>query len=130
MDGGSLEGAAIRKLQAIGRDAEWRQCRARCRRPRRCRQVRVEAAMTNPSEYQRSLRFRLLARDDLPMLQDWIHRPHVGQWWDEPSSAKDIEHHYLPTIDGRSTTRAFIAELASEPIGFIQVYRVMDSGNG
>jgi RimJ/RimL family protein N-acetyltransferase len=77
-----------------------------------------------------TLSFRALARADLPMLHEWIGRPHVTSWWNEPSSAQALERDYLPAIDGRSTTRAFIAELAGVPIGFIQVYRVMDSGDG
>jgi RimJ/RimL family protein N-acetyltransferase len=78
----------------------------------------------------KDLWFRALARADLPMLHDWVRRPHVAQWWDEPARLGDIEAHYLPTIEERSSTRAFIACVGDDPIGFIQVYVVAGSGDG
>jgi hypothetical protein len=51
-------------------------------------------------------------------------------WWAEPRTLCDIEADYLPTIEGTSTTKAYIAYLGQEPIGFIQVYVVKDSGDG
>jgi RimJ/RimL family protein N-acetyltransferase len=62
------------------------------------------------------------------MLQAWLQRPHVAEWWSEP--IEEVRDEYLPTIDGRSSTRAFIASLGDEAIGFIQVYVVLGSGDG
>lgn len=76
------------------------------------------------------LAFRPLARADLPTLHEWLQRPHVARWWDGDCSLDDIARDYLPTIEGGSTTEAYIAMLAGEPIGFIQSYVVMDSGEG
>jgi len=64
------------------------------------------------------------------MLHDWVQRPHVAQWWAEPRALADIEDEYLPTIDGTSSTRAFIACLDGQAIGFIQAYVVKGSGDG
>ncbi|HKQ27752.1 MAG TPA: GNAT family N-acetyltransferase [Burkholderiales bacterium] len=71
--------------------------------------------------------FRALTNSDLPMIYQWIQRPHVAEWWHEPTSYAELERHY---IIERSSTRAYIAMLEGEPIGFIQSYVAMDSGDG
>ena len=76
------------------------------------------------------MEFHLLQPDDLPLLHAWIQRPHVTQWWDEPRTLAEVEAEYLPVALGKSSTRAFIARLAGEPVGFIQSYVVMGSGEG
>ncbi|MEZ5498824.1 MAG: GNAT family N-acetyltransferase [Steroidobacteraceae bacterium] len=82
-----------------------------------------------PSEFD-DLTFRPLARADLRVLHEWIQRPHVAEWWDNDYSQEEVERDYLPTIDGGSTTKAYIAYLSGKPIGFIQSYVVKDSGGG
>jgi RimJ/RimL family protein N-acetyltransferase len=77
-----------------------------------------------------SLSFRRLTRDDLPTLHEWVQRPHVAEWWTKPRALTEIETDYLPSIEGTSSTRAYIACLDGQPIGFIQVYVVKGSGNG
>ncbi|HKP66296.1 MAG TPA: GNAT family N-acetyltransferase [Casimicrobiaceae bacterium] len=72
--------------------------------------------------------FRALSRDDVPMLHEWLQRPHVRRWWLEPSTIAELEHDYI--LDTESTTRAFIAMRDDRPVGFIQSYVVMGSGNG
>ena len=72
--------------------------------------------------------FRPLGRDNLPMLHEWLLRPHVRRWWLEPSTMPELERDYL--LDTESTTRAFIAIRDDRPVGFIQSYVVMGSGNG
>ena len=62
--------------------------------------------------------FRPLGLDDLPILCDWINRPHVAQWWDSPNTLADIRDEYLPAIDGSSSTKAYIVHLGQEPVGF------------
>jgi RimJ/RimL family protein N-acetyltransferase len=76
------------------------------------------------------LTFRRLTRDDLATLHEWVQRPHVAEWWTEPRELAEIENDYLPTVEGRSSTSAYIACLDGQPIGFIQVYVVKGSGNG
>lgn len=73
--------------------------------------------------------FRPLARADFPLLREWLARPHVREWWDRPS-ARDFELEYGAVVDGRDSTRAVIALLDGEPIGFIQRYIAMGSGGG
>lgn len=54
----------------------------------------------------------------------------VAQWWDHPQTREDIEAEYLPIALGRSSTRAYLALQGEKPVGFIQSYVVMGSGDG
>jgi RimJ/RimL family protein N-acetyltransferase len=76
------------------------------------------------------LSFRPLTGADLPMLHGWLQRPHVAQWWREPTMLAELARDYLPVAAGASTTTACIACLDGEPIGFIQSYVAMGSGDG
>jgi RimJ/RimL family protein N-acetyltransferase len=75
----------------------------------------------------KTITFPSLTAQDLRMVHEWIHRPHVAAWWHEPTSLVDLERDYTMET---STTRAYIAMLEGEPIGFIQSYLVMGSGDG
>jgi RimJ/RimL family protein N-acetyltransferase len=75
------------------------------------------------------LSFRPLTVSDLLMLHGWLQRPHVAEWWHEPSSLAELESDYLPGTND-SSIRAYIALLRGEPIGFIQSYVAMGSGDG
>jgi RimJ/RimL family protein N-acetyltransferase len=74
--------------------------------------------------------FRLLEEQDLPMMQAWLQQPHVAEWWGEPSTLEEVEAEFLPIIDGRSSTKAYIASINTQPVGFIQSYVVLGSGGG
>lgn len=77
--------------------------------------------------------FRPLQEADLPLLRDWLNRPHVREWWGGDDAAADIEatrRKYLPRMDDGSPVKAYVAALADEPIGFIQSYVAIDSGDG
>ncbi len=76
------------------------------------------------------MRFRPLATGDLPTLYEWLHRPHVREWWDEPSGLAELEEDYLSPEGVASGTRGYIALLEEKPIGFIQFYVVKGSGDG
>lgn len=77
-----------------------------------------------------SFRFTPLTRAHLPLLHDWMARPHWVRWWGLAPSLAELESHYGDAIDGRDSTRCFIAHEQAQPIGFIQVYTVMGSGDG
>lgn len=74
--------------------------------------------------------FRPLAASDFTMLHEWLHRPHVSQWWGDPGTYAQVEQDYLLHTTIASTTRGYIALLENKPIGFIQSYVVMGSGDG
>jgi RimJ/RimL family protein N-acetyltransferase len=77
-----------------------------------------------------TLAFEPLARGHLPMLHGWLHRPHVAEWWSEPSTMAELEQDYFSQEFASPTTRAYIASLAGEAIGFIQSYVALGSGSG
>jgi RimJ/RimL family protein N-acetyltransferase len=74
--------------------------------------------------------FRPLRLSDLPLLHQWILRPHVAEWWDRPASLAEIEEEYGPLVGGHSTTRPYIVLGNDAPIGFIQSYVAMGSSDG
>jgi aminoglycoside 6'-N-acetyltransferase-1b len=69
-----------------------------------------------------TISFRPLALADLPMLCEWIARPHVAEWWDSPPSLEESEAEYGPLIAGEVPHRAYVALLHGAPLGFIQSY--------
>lgn len=66
--------------------------------------------------------FRPLTADDLPLLHDWLNRPHWIEWWGEPPSFDEVEAKYLPRLDDPTAARPFVAFLGDEPMGYIQRY--------
>jgi GNAT superfamily N-acetyltransferase len=70
--------------------------------------------------------FKPLALSDLPMLREWLRRPHVAQWRQPEPSLAELEADYFSD----SSTRAYIAMLDGTPFGFIQSYVAMGSGDG
>ena len=73
----------------------------------------------HPSE----LTFRPLAADDLPLLHEWLARPHVAEWWGgAPSSFAEVERDYAPSIAGTVPHWCYLACRGGEPVGFIQAY--------
>ncbi len=66
--------------------------------------------------------FRPLSHDDIPMIRDWLTRPHAAEWWEDGDK---FEEEYLPVIAGLVPTFAYIALENAQPIGFIQTYQAV-----
>jgi RimJ/RimL family protein N-acetyltransferase len=66
--------------------------------------------------------FRELTPDDIPMLNEWLHRPHVAEWWDEQVTDDELRDQYFTPDPGAPGTRYYIAWLDGRPAGFIQSY--------
>ena len=64
------------------------------------------------------------------MLHDWLTRPHVAEWWLSMPTLADVIDDFTPLTDAAESTRGYIALLGGEPIGFIQSYVVLGSGDG
>ena len=78
-----------------------------------------------------TITFRPLAMNDLPLLHQWLTRPHVAEWWGTQGSLADVESEFAPlTEHGSDSTRGYIALLDGAPLGFIQSYVAMGSGDG
>jgi RimJ/RimL family protein N-acetyltransferase len=63
--------------------------------------------------------FRALLSADLPLMQDWLVRSHMREWWGE---AKEEIGYIRDMIEGRDTTRPFIFSVGGEPVGYIQYW--------
>lgn len=76
---------------------------------------------------------RLLTTEDLPMLHEWLNRPHIVEWWggeaERPTFA-DVVQHYTPRIHAEEAVTPYIALLGEEPIGYAQSYVALGSGDG
>ena len=77
--------------------------------------------------------FRPLRESDIPMLHEWMHRPHVMEWWGDEAGCGTVEEtrsKYAPRLADDSPVGPYIALLSGEPIGFIQSYVAVRCGNG
>lgn len=74
-----------------------------------------------------AIRFRRLTRADFALVAEWIGRPHVAEWWTEPTDLAGIEATYGPCVDGTDPTLAFLILSGERPVGFIQCYRLDDN---
>ena len=67
-----------------------------------------------------------MTREDLPLVWEWLQRPHVKPWWDERETYEKLVEDYLPSIEGSEPTDLYVAVLDDAPIGSIQTYLVSD----
>ena len=65
-----------------------------------------------------------LRSSDLPSLAAWLARPHVAQWWREPSDLVSVEQNYGPLAEGIDLTEGFIVHFRDRPIGYVQRYLI------
>jgi aminoglycoside 6'-N-acetyltransferase len=73
-----------------------------------------------------SVTFRPFTAADLPLLADWLARPHVARWWREDPRLAAVEDRYRPCLDGRDPTELFVLEADGLPAGFFQRYLTAD----
>ena len=70
-----------------------------------------------------NFQFKPLAEADLPLLRDWLARPHLQRWWREADiTLASVRDKYLPRILGDDDARPFLALLDGTPAGYIQWY--------
>jgi aminoglycoside 6'-N-acetyltransferase Ib len=77
-----------------------------------------------------ALRFERLTEADLPMLAEWLNRPHVAEWWADCQTLAEVREQYLPILTDGSTVLSYFAYLERLPIGYIQSYVATDAGDG
>ena len=76
---------------------------------------------------------RPLTEHDLPMLHDWLNRPHVVEWWggeDERLTLDEVLEEYRPRVLAEESVTPYIAMLGDDAIGYAQSYVALDSGDG
>ncbi|MBI1385994.1 MAG: GNAT family N-acetyltransferase [Rhizobiales bacterium] len=75
------------------------------------------------SEPTYDIGIRPVTASDLPVLAEWIARPHWQQWWGDP--AEEVAH-IREMIEGRDSTRPFIFAIDGRDVGYIQVWSIAD----
>lgn len=66
-------------------------------------------------------RFPPMSETDLPLVRDWLARPHVGAWWHDAQAFEFVSgdlHH--PDM------AQFIVTFEERPFGYLQCYRMSD----
>jgi aminoglycoside 6'-N-acetyltransferase len=67
--------------------------------------------------------FRPVVDQDLPLLADWLARPHWREWWGDP----ETELGYIrDMVEGRDTTQPFLFQIDGTDSGYIQVWYIKD----
>jgi RimJ/RimL family protein N-acetyltransferase len=76
----------------------------------------------------KSIHFKSLTKNDLPLLHDWFQKPHVRKWYarEENYTIDMIKEKYLPRILNPESIPNFIIYADNTPIGYIQLYCVND----
>ena len=76
---------------------------------------------------------RRMNEHDLPMLHDWLNRPHTVEWWGgeaERPTLEEVRKHYLPRVMAKESVTPYIAMMGEEPVGFAQSYIALGSSDG
>jgi aminoglycoside 6'-N-acetyltransferase len=64
-------------------------------------------------------RFRPMSAEDLPLLREWLARPHVAAWWHDADEFEyvsgDLDHHDMAQ---------FIVSMDRRPFGYLQCYKL------
>jgi RimJ/RimL family protein N-acetyltransferase len=74
--------------------------------------------------------FRPLTRADLPLLHEWLARPHVAEWWGAPPTLAAVEAEFAPYLGAASRVRPFVVLVDGAPGGYIQWYVVAGDDDG
>ncbi|HLB42375.1 MAG TPA: GNAT family N-acetyltransferase [Gammaproteobacteria bacterium] len=77
----------------------------------------------------KSINFKPLTENDLPLMFNWFQKPHVKQWYarGENYTLDMIREKYLPRILHPESILNFIVYVGNTPIGYIQLYCVKGS---
>lgn len=70
--------------------------------------------------------FQPVGQEDLKLLDQWLHEPHIRKWWGDPEKELEL---IRDMVEGRDSTRPFLILLEDEPVGYIQCWRVDDYQN-
>jgi aminoglycoside 6'-N-acetyltransferase len=73
-----------------------------------------------------SYQFRPISAGDLPLVKDWLARPHVVEWWGDPDEQFELVSGDMnePAMD------QYIVSLDDAPLGYLQCYRLTDWNTG
>lgn len=77
--------------------------------------------------------FRALREDDIPLLHEWLNRPHVVEWWrgdDVAPTLAQTRAKYLPRVLESQGVVQYIASVQGRPVGWSQRYVALGAGDG
>ena len=66
-----------------------------------------------------ALTFRRMTADDLPLVETWLHEPHVGPWW-KASDFDDVAR----AIRGDDPVETWLLVLDGRDVGYFQLYDI------
>jgi aminoglycoside 6'-N-acetyltransferase len=67
------------------------------------------------------IRFKAMTEAELPLMAQWLERPHMRQWWGQPDHELAM---IRAMVDGSDPTRPFIFHVDGQPTGYIQAWHV------
>jgi aminoglycoside 6'-N-acetyltransferase len=70
------------------------------------------------------IEFAPLTEGDLPLVEEWLRREHVAEWWRDPIEKSLAE--YRAAIEGRDPTDHYLIVVDGRAVGMIQTYLVSD----
>lgn len=82
-----------------------------------------------------NISFKLLEKQDFPLLLDWLNQPHVNRWWDTgqhwtPTLIQEKYHTYVQGYkienDVSKPIQAYIISIDQHPAGYLQIYNPYD----
>jgi AacA4 family aminoglycoside N(6')-acetyltransferase len=82
---------------------------------------------------ENTVTLRLMTERDVPMLHEWLNRPHIVEWWggeEERPELDEVYKQYMPRVLAEESVTPYIAMLGNEPIGYAQSYVALGSGDG
>ncbi len=83
--------------------------------------------------HRSALTLRHMTEQDLPMLHDWLNRPHIVEWWggeEERPTLDEVMKHYAPSVLAQESVTPYIAMLGVVAVGYAQSYVALGSGDG
>ena len=76
------------------------------------------------------MRFVRITEKDLPLLAEWLNRPHVAEWWGGGATLAGTRAELLPQTVHAPTVVPYLAYSDEIPLGYIQSYVAVESEDG
>lgn len=87
--------------------------------------------MAHQSIEQRPLTLRPMTAHDLPMLHQWLNRPHIVEWWGgERPALQEVLRDYDPKALAEARVTPWIGMLGDVPFAYAQSYVALGAGDG
>lgn len=72
---------------------------------------------------KKSIGFKVVTPEDIPLLFSWFLEPHVHQWWPVPETEREFSEYILEKVSGNKAS-AYMVYLNDVPLGYIQYYHL------